>query len=135
MPKKTHKIDPETNLPTIAVTRPANWDRATSAAYLRLLGSSQQEAADQIGVDRVTVTRWEASDWWPSAVAEAKNRWLSGLAAKARTSVELAVPDDARLAMTVLERLEPALNPKATMEVVGDPTRPVRVEVVRRIVE
>lgn len=117
------------------VARPNDVEQATSAAFLRLLGATQQEAADAVGVGRVQISKWENSEWWPSIVESAKSRWLDGLAAKARSSVEAAIPDDARLALQVLERLEPALNPKATMEVIGDAARPVRVEVTRRVVE
>jgi len=118
----------------MAVTKPHDWEKATSGAYLRLLGHTQQDVADTIGVSRQQFCKWEQSDFWADAVSEAKDRWLAGLAAKARQSVELAVPDDARLAMTVLERLEPALNPKATMELVGSETQPVRIEVTRKVV-
>lgn len=118
----------------MVVSKPHDWEKVTSGAYLRLLGHTQQDVADTVGVSRQQFCKWEQSDFWPQAVSEAKDRWLAGLAAKARQSVELAVPDDARLAMTVLERLEPALNPKATMELVGSDTQPVRIEVTRKVV-
>lgn len=116
------------------IQKPHDIEKATSAAYLRLMGATQEQAGKAVGVARQTVVKWEASDFWPSAVETAKSRWLAGLAAKARASVETAIPDDARLAFSVLERLEPALNPKATVQVEGG-AQPVRIEVTRKVVK
>lgn len=118
----------------MVVHSPRDPELATSAAYLRLTGHTQQEAADAIGVDRVTVARWEASEWWAEYSTIARERWLAGMAAKSRRIVEDGMETDPRLAMTVLERLEPALNPKAALEVSGG-EKPVAIEITRRVVD
>ena len=93
------------------VAAPRNRDKAVSAALLRLLGASQVEAAKAAGVGERTLRGWEACSWWAEVLADASRRWLDGLAAKARVGLEGAVADDGRLALSVLERLEPALAP------------------------
>lgn len=109
------------------VAVPSDPEAAYSVAFLRYTGATQQEAADIAGVHVNTVKNWEASSWWTSAQAVARDRWLSGLASKSRRSVEVGVQSDPRLAMTVLERLEPALSPKATMQLTGADGGPIEV--------
>ena len=94
-----------------AIRRPHDREKALSCAYLRHVGHTQEAAAKATGVDRRTVQRWESSDFWPDIKREASDRWLSGLAAQCRRGLEAAVADDGRLALAVLERLEPALAP------------------------
>ena len=93
------------------VQAPRDPDKAVSAALLRLLGASQADAAGAAGVGERTLRQWETCSWWPEILAEASRRWLDGLAAKARKGLEGAVQVDGRLALNVLERLEPALAP------------------------
>lgn len=95
------------------VSAPRNRETALSVAYLRLLGSTQTEAASATGVDARTVGRWESSSWWAGVKREAADRWLAGLASKARRGLEREVEKDGSLALKVLERLEPALAPNA----------------------
>lgn len=133
MPKASNKKDKGSDHP-LAVRKPHDWEKATSAAFLRILGATQQEAADSVGVARQTVVKWEHSEWWPEAMDDAKQRWLAGLHAKARVSVENGLQDDARLAFMVLERLEPTLHPKAALEVSGG-EKPVAIEITRRVVD
>jgi len=102
------------------IQRPANRETALSCAYLRLVGSTQAQAAEATGVDPRTLGRWEKCSWWAEVKREAADRWLAGLIAKARRGLELAVPNDGRLALTVLERLIPELAPprlRASVEV------------------
>lgn len=129
----TKRDDPQPK--SMRISAPKDPEKATSAAFLRLLGATQQEAADAVGIGRIQISKWENSPWWSEYVDLARDRWLSGLAAKARNSVESAIPADARLAFQVLERLEPALSPKAALEVTGDSKRPISIEITRRIVE
>lgn len=110
---------------TVAI--PSDPEAAYSAAYLRYTGASQKEAADIVGVHYNTISNWERASWWPQAQQVARDRWLGGLAAKSRKSVEIGVETDPRLAMTVLERLEPALSPKATMQLTGADGGPVEI--------
>lgn len=60
------------------VKKPQKWDKVVSAAYLRLLGASQEVAAKQVGVSERAVRNWEQCSWWDAALNEARNRWLSG---------------------------------------------------------
>ncbi len=96
-----------------AVGMPADWDKAVAAAYLRLIGQSQNDSAKGAGVGRRTLQRWEISDWWPDACEEASGRWLSHLVSTARVSLARGVAVNPGLAMTVLERVDARLAPAA----------------------
>ena len=97
------------------VRSPRHRDRALGVAHMRQLGCSQSEAAKAMGVTTRTVGRWEVCSWWPDVQREAAERWLEGLAARARRGLEGAVLEDGRLALQVLERIEPALAPACTI--------------------
>ena len=101
------------------VRAPRHRDLALGVAHLRQLGCSQSEAAKATGVTTRTVGRWEACSWWPDVQREAAERWLVGLAARARRGLEGAVSEDGRLALRVLERLDPALAPLRMRVAVG----------------
>lgn len=105
------------------ISKPTDWDKCVSVAYLRYMGASQVDAATVAGVVRETVSRWERSSWWPDAQKEAEDRWLSGLAQRARAGLERAVADDGNLSLKVLERIDRRLAPpKAGMEHEGEVT-------------
>ena len=94
------------------VRGPRDREAALSVAYLRTLGSTQEEAALAAGVDRRTVQRWEGSSWWPEVLYEASNRWLSGVVGRARHALLRALAEpDGHLALKVLERTVPQLAP------------------------
>jgi len=93
------------------IRKPSDREKALSAAFLRHVGATQSDAASATGIDRRTLQRWESCSWWPDVQREAAERWLAGLASKARVGLESAVVGDGRLALAVLERLEPALAP------------------------
>jgi hypothetical protein len=63
----------------IVEKRPPNFERWVGAAFLRLLGNSQNETAAAIGVSERSIRRWEASPDWPKAIEEADRRWLKNL--------------------------------------------------------
>ena len=97
---------------TDPVSGPRDRETALSVAYLRTLGSTQEEAALAAGVDRRTVQRWEGSSWWPEVLYEASNRWLSGVVGRARHALLRALAEpDGHLALKVLERTVPQLAP------------------------
>ena len=132
MPKKANK----SASPCGVVKRPRNWDKAISVAYLRATGDSQEAAANQAGICERTVTAWEASPWWPDAVAEAHKRWLNGCDAKARRALRRALDDPLNYAQTArwwADRRIPELEPpKVRNEVTGKdgaPLVPVIAEV------
>ena len=94
------------------VAGPRNRETAMSVAYLRTLGSTQEEAALAAGVDRRTVQRWEGSSWWPEVRREAADRWLTGVVGRARHALLRALNEpDGNLALKVLERTVPELAP------------------------
>ena len=102
----------------------ARHEKMVSVAYLRLLGATQEEAATAAGVGERTVWRWEneRADW-PDVVQDARDRWLSGLAGIARDTLLKAIRDksNGKLALDVIERLDPALLPaRMRHEIVGD---------------
>ena len=97
---------------TDPVRGPRDRETALSVAYLRTLGSTQEEAALAAGVDRRTVQRWEGSSWWPEVRREAADRWLSGVVGRARHALLRALAEpDGNLALKVLERTVPQLAP------------------------
>ena len=92
-----------------SVAEPKDRDKALSAAYLRIIGHTQEEAAAGANCGARSLRRWEAQPWWPEILVEAGSRWLSGLTAKARGT--LLNDMDAALALKILERLIPELAP------------------------
>lgn len=110
---------------------PQDREKAISVAYLRLLGANQTDAGSANGVSRDTVSKWESCSWWPEIQAEATNRWLSGLDAKAMRTLESEM--DGPLALKVLERRMPALAPPTQKtELTGRDGKPIptSIEVV-----
>ena len=102
----------------------AKREKMVSAAYLRLLGHTQEDVATSVGVSPRTVWTWEneRADW-PEMVELARSRWLSGLAGTARDTLHKAIRDvgNGKLALDVIERLDPALLPaRMRHEIVGD---------------
>jgi hypothetical protein len=111
---------------------PRDREKALSCALLRHLGATQVEAANANGLDPRTVGRWESCTWWADVQREAADRWLAGLAAKARRGLDRAVGEDGHLALRVLERLEPALAPaKVRVGIDFDPEKLTDGELAR----
>jgi len=94
------------------VKKPQNWDKAVSVAYLRLLGLSQKNAAKGAGIGERTLARWELSEWWPDACAEAVDRWMQQLEIECRSTIMAAVKSgDVATAVKMLERIDKRLAP------------------------
>lgn len=94
------------------VAAPRDPETALSAAYLRLLGHTQVEAAHATGIDPRTLGRWESCGGWDDVASEAADRWLHGAVAKARRALLAALEQpDGPLALRVLERVVPELAP------------------------
>ena len=94
------------------VTKPHDWDKAVSVAYLRLLGLSQKKAAKGAGIGERTLARWELSEWWPDACAEAVDRWMQQLEIECRSTIMAAVKaGDVQTAVKMLERIDKRLAP------------------------
>lgn len=100
-------------MPVLPVGRPKikNWPKIVAVAAHRIMSASREEAAKAVGVSAQVIKRWEASDWWGLAQQEARALWLDSLAGKARKGLNDHVQKDGRLALAVLERIEPALAP------------------------
>lgn len=89
--KQTGGQKPENAAPKQKTDRkPRNWDKVTAAAYLRLLGGSQEISAKGAGCSRRSVQMWEKKSWWKDALDEARDRWLQdGDAAAMRTHLAI----------------------------------------------
>ena len=107
------------------ISAPRDREVALSVAYLRVIGSTQVDAAKAAGVDPRTVGRWESCSWWPEIVAEASRRWLSGLEARARQVLYDGM--DPILALKVLERRLPELAPATQNLNLHTPDLPARI--------
>lgn len=110
-----------------------NWDKHVSAAYLRMLGNTQEVAGKAVGVDERTIRRWESDpEMWERARAEARARWLNDAADAARTAVLNSLKmGNADLGKWMLERVETALAPpKQKHELAGEGGGPLVVEIL-----
>lgn len=58
------------------VGRPRVWSKAVHVAEMRLLGSTQAEAAKAAGSSVRTVRDWERCSWWVEAIAEANQTYV-----------------------------------------------------------
>ena len=101
--------------------RPSNWDKRMSVGFLRILGATQREAANAVGISERTVRTWEHEASWPDAIAEARSRWLDAAGDRARRALWVGLgANDQASARWVLERVEPALAaPVQRTEVTG----------------
>jgi hypothetical protein len=95
--------------------RPACWEKAVLAAYYRLLGGSQPQAAAAVGRSVRAVRYWEADKaLWARATLAAKDRWLGEVTSLARRQLlKASAVADGELALKLLERLDDALAPPA----------------------
>ena len=110
--------------------RPPRWEKRVSAAYLRIIGLNQKQAAKSVGVTRRTIQNWEAHETWPQAKAEARDRWCAEIHCRARGAILKALEQsDATSARWVLERMDPDFAPpRQRHELGGMPGNPIRVD-------
>ena len=115
-----------------AVKRPKDWDKWVSAAYLRILGATQIEAAKGVGRSERTLQRWEEDrEAWQAARREAEDRWLVEVRDASRRSVLKAAGRNAEMGLKILERLDPALAPpRQKLEHTGEGGGPLKVFVI-----
>ena len=94
---------------------PVHWERHILAAYLRMMGSTQEQAARAVGRSVRTIRDWEADKvHWNLAREEAKGRWLTELMDASRVSLLQTIrAGDGELSFRVLERTDEALAPPA----------------------
>lgn len=93
--------------------RPAHWDKIVSAAYLRMIGQTQKEAAAAVGRCERTIRDWESdAETWEAARSEARSRWLNDAEDAARGAVLSALKGgNADIGKWVLERVDEKLAP------------------------
>ena len=82
-----------------------------------MLGMTQKQAAKTVGIGERTLRRWETSDLWTSACAEARGKWLAGIDVYARLALMRTLQSDkdpvrrGLLALQILERVDPRFAP------------------------
>jgi hypothetical protein len=93
---------------------PRHWEKRILAAYLRMLGASQEAAGVAVRRSERTVFDWEHHASWPLAREEARQRWLSDLTDASRKALLDSIRGGAGdLAFKVLERVDRDLAPPA----------------------
>lgn len=92
---------------------PPYWEKCVLAAYCRLLGGSQPQAAAAVGRSVRAVRYWEADKaLWARAREEARQRWLGEVIAVARRRLlQGMLSAEADLALKLLERIDAELAP------------------------
>ncbi len=96
-----------------AQKRPRNWDKRVSAAYFRMCGFTQKEAARAAGLSERTIRNYETHPSFFDAKEEARNRWFVSLDVRARGALfdGLGEKGKGELGLRVLERLDQRLAP------------------------
>lgn len=114
------------------VDRPRDWDTAVSAAYIRVIGGTQKQAAAAAGCGERSIRDWENSDFWEAAKKEAADRWLNGVVAHSRKTLIHhfeGEEGDPNLALKLLERLDNRLlPPKVRSELSGPDGGPIETK-------
>lgn len=107
-----------------------------AAAYLRIMGATQKEAAASVGRSERTIRDWETDrEAWAEARAEATDRWLCDVIDASRISVLNGAKRDPDMGFRILERVDPRLAPpKQKHEHSGEGGGPVEITVTRRII-
>jgi hypothetical protein len=108
--------------------RPAHWDKRVSAAYLRIMGQTQAEAARAVGRSERTIREWEADrEWWSRARDEARDRWMADAEDASRRAVLRGLEmGNSELGKWMLERVDPRLAPpKQKLEHTGKDGGPI----------
>jgi hypothetical protein len=113
-----------------AKQRPRHWDKMVLAAYLRIMGRTQKEAAEAAGRSERTIQAWEASELWREAEQEAEeDTFLRSLKHASMRAVLQNVEDgNPMLGWDALQRLIPQLAPKQRLEHTGKNGGPIQTE-------
>jgi hypothetical protein len=116
--------------------KPANWDKRVSAAYLRMLGATQAEAARAVGCSERTIRRWEMDGTWSRAQQEARDRWMVNMDGQSRAALLKGVrSSDLQTARWFLERTDPRLIPAAQQEPVVNVYQLIQQLTVQQLLE
>ena len=99
------------------------WMKRVSAAYLRMLGATQIDAAKAVGRNARTIREWEAHETWPAAREAARRLWLVDLSDASRHALLQTIRGgNGDLALKVLERIDDELRPPTHRVAPTDPT-------------
>ncbi len=106
------------------VSAPArHWPKRVAAAYLRMMGASQELAAKSVGRSERTIRLWESEPTWSQAREEARDLWVGDLEDSSRKAVlECIRGGDGDLALKVLERIDDYLRPATQRIAPTDPS-------------
>jgi DNA-binding XRE family transcriptional regulator len=93
---------------------PRHWEKRVLAAYLRMMGGTQQAAAAAVGRSERTIRDWEADrPSWIVARDEARQRWREELTDASRLALLNTIKQgNGYLALQVLERTDDDLSPR-----------------------
>ena len=112
--------------------RPLDWDKAVSAAYLRLLDKPREKVVGVVGINERTLFNWEHSPWWHKAQEEAMDKWLHGLRATAMEGAKVFAKTDPTTTRWALDRLVKKLAPPTQKQELtgadGGPIKSVSIE-------
>lgn len=91
----------------------AHWEKVVSAAYLRMIGATQKEAAAAVGRSERSIRDWESNEeLWTRARVVARSRWLNDAEDAARGAVLKSLrAGNADMGLRLLERLDEDLAP------------------------
>ena len=116
---------------TDRIRRPYDRDKALSAAYLRLIGATQEQAAKGAGCSERSLHGWEKCSWWAEIVAEARQRWLRKGDALAMHSLLKAFTDPHEYAQHSRwwadRRIKELKPPKLQTELTGKDGGPIKM--------
>ena len=103
----------ETAVSETTQKRPRNWDNRVSAAYFRMCGFTQKDAAKAAGISERTIRTYESHESWGDAKDEARNRWFVSLDVRARGALYRDLDESGKgdLGLKVLERMDDRLAP------------------------
>lgn len=109
-----------------ALVTAARWRKYVAATYLRIIGKSQNDAAEGAGISARALRYLEADPVrWEKARAEARDLWLNNAEDAARKAVITSMQrGNADLGMRFLERIDPKLEPKGKLEHSGSLAMP-----------
>ncbi len=110
---------------TAVVRRPdrdsERWRKAVAVALWLMLGTSQRDAANTVGVSLRTVERWVAQPWWPEAKYACQEQFAAGCLDMARASLVANLrAHDGPMTRYVLDRLDPMFAPPSMRAKVTD---------------
>lgn len=90
--------------------KPKHWEKRISAAYLRMLGMTQKDAAKAVGRSERTIRLWEEHGSWKAARDEAADRWLLDITDASRRAVlQQLHASDGNMGLAILQRLDTRL--------------------------